>query len=149
MLINCAGRAICGTVAELPVSAAKEMMDLNYYGTYYACKYAAKKMRARGAGIIVITSSQAALLGIYGYGAYAASKFALRGLAETMHMELEHRGVTVTLAMPADTNTPGFEVEELTKPKVTKILSSGGGLASPQQVADKIVTDALVRKYIS
>lgn len=50
----------------------------------------------------------------------------------------------VTLALPADTDTPGFAEEEKTKPKETKIISGSGGLANPQDVAIQIVNDALV-----
>jgi 3-dehydrosphinganine reductase len=82
-------------------------MDVNYFGTFYPTRYVLPKMKAAGDGIIVITASQGALMGIYGYGAYAASKFALRGLAETIAMESKSKGVSVTLALPTDTDTPG------------------------------------------
>uniref|UniRef100_A0A1L8E4H9 3-dehydrosphinganine reductase n=1 Tax=Nyssomyia neivai TaxID=330878 RepID=A0A1L8E4H9_9DIPT len=149
MLVNCAGLAICGLVEEVSVDDAKMMMDVNYYGTYYATRYILPKMKAAGEGIIVITSSQAALLGIYGYGPYAATKFALRGLAETIHMEASHAGVNVTLALPCDTDTPGFEREEKTKPQETKLISSSGGLVQPSDVAERLVNDALTGSFFS
>jgi NAD(P)-dependent dehydrogenase (short-subunit alcohol dehydrogenase family) len=51
-------------------------------------------------------------VGIFGYTAYSASKFALRGLAEALQMELRPLGAAVTLAFPPDTDTPqlAFEV---------------------------------------
>lgn len=101
-LINCAGMAICGTVAEMSVDDARKMMDINYYATYYPIRYVLPKMQAAKKGIITITGSQLSLLGIYGLGAYTASKFALRGLAESIAMENAHNGITVTLALPAD-----------------------------------------------
>lgn len=70
-------------------------MDLNYFGTYYPTRHCLEKMKKRGVGTIVITASQAALMGIYGYGAYGAAKFALRGLAETIAMEAKQYGVSV------------------------------------------------------
>lgn len=45
-------------------------------------------MKSRGEGHILFTSSAAGLLGIYGYTAYSASKFALRGFAEALQMEV-------------------------------------------------------------
>lgn len=102
MLVNCAGMAICGTVDEMSIEDARAMMDINYYATYYPTRYVLGQMKAAGEGIITITGSQLSLLGIYGMGAYTASKFALRGLAECLAMETAHTGVTVTLAMPAD-----------------------------------------------
>lgn len=149
MLINCAGMAICGTVEDTSPEDARLLMDVNYFATFFPTRYVLAKMKAAGEGIIVITASQAALVGLYGYGAYAASKFALRGLAETIAMEAKHRGVTVTLALPADTDTPGFERENQTKPEETRIISGSGGLAHPEDVGRRIVHDALKGKFFS
>lgn len=151
MLVNCAGMAICGVFEEVSVEDARKLMDINYFGTYNCTRCVLPKMKTAKEGIIVITASQAALMGIYGYGPYAAAKFALRGMAETIAMENKHLGVSVTLAMPADTDTPGFENEEKSKPKETKIISGSAGLAKPEDVALQIVNDALVSlcNYIS
>lgn len=145
MLVNCAGMAVCGVFEEVTVEDAHKLMDINYFGTYNCTRCVLPKMKAAKEGVVVITASQAALMGIYGYGPYAAAKFALRGMAETIAMESKHLGVTVTLAMPADTDTPGFENEEKSKPKETKIISGSAGLAKPEDVAAQIVKDALVR----
>lgn len=63
-------------------------MDLNYYGTVYPIKAVIAGMKERRSGHIVITASQAAMIGIYGFTAYSASKFALRGFAEALDMEV-------------------------------------------------------------
>lgn len=141
---NCAGFATCGTIEDISIKDAQQMMNINYWGTYYPTKFILPKMKNSGEGIIVITASQAALLGIYGYGPYAASKFALRGLAETISMESSHCGVSVTLALPADTDTPGLANENKSKPTATKEISGSGGLFTPEQVAKQILNDALV-----
>jgi 3-dehydrosphinganine reductase len=130
MLVNCAGMAICGTIEEMEEKDVKYLMDLNYYGTYFPIKYVLPKMKARKDGIIVMTGSQASLLGIYGLGAYSAAKFALRGLAETLAMETKHLGISVTLALPTDTDTPGFENEQKSKPIETKLICGSGGKLS-------------------
>lgn len=82
--------------------------------------------------------------GIYGYSAYSGGKWAVRGLAESLVMELVGTGVSLTLAFPPDTDTPGFEKEELTKPEETKLISGSGGLHSPNYVGRQLVNDALV-----
>lgn len=149
MLINCAGMAICGTVDTFKVDDAKKLMDVNYFGTFHPTRYVLPRMKATGQGIIVITASQAALLGIYGYGPYAASKFALRGLAETIHMEVAHLGVNVTLCLPADTDTPGLAKENESKPLATQMISESGGTLQPETVAKKLVNDALSGTFFS
>ncbi|KAI8421767.1 hypothetical protein MSG28_009731 [Choristoneura fumiferana] len=88
------------------------------------------------------------ICGIYGYSAYSGGKWAVRGLAESLFMELIGTGVRLTLAFPPDTDTPGLKNEDLTKPKETKLISSGGGLQSPESVAKTMIHDAMTgRKY--
>lgn len=144
MLVNCAGQAICGTVDAMSPTDARRLMDVNYYGTYHPTKCVLASMKKARDGIIVITGSMAGLFGIYGYGAYAATKFALRGLAETIAAETTHYGISVTLALPADTDTPGLATENKTKPEATKQISGPGGIFHPEEVARRIVADALV-----
>jgi NAD(P)-dependent dehydrogenase (short-subunit alcohol dehydrogenase family) len=64
------------------------LLNLNFMGTLYPIKAVISRMKGRGEGRIVIVASQAALLGIYGYTVYSSTKFALRGLAESLHMEV-------------------------------------------------------------
>lgn len=47
-------------------------------------------------------------MGIYGYTAYSASKFALRGMAEALQQEVIAEDIHVSLIFPPDTETPGF-----------------------------------------
>lgn len=143
-LINCAGMAICGLFEEVSVSDVHKLMNVNFFGSYNCIRYVLPKMKKAGDGIIVLTSSQAAMFGIYGYGPYSSSKYALRAMAETIAMESREHGVSVTLALPCDTNTPGFEEEEKSKPRETKIISGGGGLLEPEVMAKAILKDALV-----
>jgi len=95
--------------------------------------------RTRG-GRIMLVSSMAGLSGVAGYTAYSASKFALRGLAEALHMELcGPHGVAVSLANPPDVNTPMLAKENEIKPKECLQISAGAGVFEPQHIASDIV----------
>ena len=91
---------------------------------------------------LVFVGSGAAFFGIYGYAAYAPSKFALRGLAEVLRVELAPRGIAVTLAYPPDTDTPQLAAEARTKPEATKRITADGGLWQPEAVARAILRGA-------
>ncbi|XKL69184.1 hypothetical protein PGB90_006953 [Kerria lacca] len=149
ILINCAGTAICGTLENLSIKDAQYMVNLNFYGTLYTIKALLPRMKERKEGYIVITASQAALIGIYGLSVYSSTKFALRGLAESLYMEVKPHGIHVTLAMPPDTDTPGFEQEEKSKPLATSLISETGGLYKPEVVAEAIIRDTLDEKFFS
>ncbi|CAK9805015.1 3-ketodihydrosphingosine reductase [Anthophora plagiata] len=149
MLVNCAGTAICGKIEDTSVADLKKMIDINFIGTYYCIKAVVQRMKSSQEGIIVLTSSQAALLGVFGYSAYCSTKFALRGLAESISMELAPYNISVTLCLPPDTDTPGFAIEGLSKPLETKLISETSALVSPEVVANKLFKDALAGKFFS
>ncbi|KAG6450814.1 hypothetical protein O3G_MSEX006795 [Manduca sexta] len=149
MLVNCAGMCICGQFEKMEVDDIKKMIDLNYFGTAYPTKYVLPGMKVRNEGIVVFVSSEAAFVGIYGYSAYTAGKWAVRGLAEALNMELIGTKVRLMLAFPPDTDTPGFKNEDLTKPDETKLISGSGGLHSPDAVGKQMIHDALIGKTYS
>jgi 3-dehydrosphinganine reductase len=85
-----------------------------------------------------------AKLGVFGYSAYAPTKFALRGFAEALHSELAAKPhLNVQVAFPPDTDTPGFAEEEKIKPKETKLIGEQAGLSQPQGIANAMVEAAV------
>lgn len=114
-LVNCAGKSVSNAFDDAPIGEFEFMMNLNYFGTLHPTKYVAKLMKKQRSGNIVIVSSIAGLVGLHGFSAYSASKFALVGLAQCLHMELKSFNIHVTCCFPPDTDTPGFEEEEKTK----------------------------------
>jgi len=66
------------------------MMDVNYFGSVFATRAVIGEMKTRRQGRIVFFSSQGGQMGVYGFTGYSAAKFALRGLAESLQMEVGH-----------------------------------------------------------
>ncbi|KAK4872239.1 hypothetical protein RN001_016363 [Aquatica leii] len=149
MLVNCAGKAVCGKLEDMSTDDIKSVVNLNLFGTVFPTQCVIPKMKSRKEGIIVISASQAALIGIFGMSVYTASKYALRGFAEAIDMELHPYEVTVTVAVPPDTDTPGFENENKSKPEETMLISNTGGLFNPDVVAGQLLKDALKGKFFS
>jgi 3-dehydrosphinganine reductase len=123
VLVTAAGLAHPGYFAELDDDVFREQMDVDYFGTLHAVRAVVPAMVARGRGHLVLVSSTAGLVGVFGYSAYAPAKYAVRGLAETLRPELVHHGVTVSCVYPPDTLTPGFEAENALKPPETVKIS--------------------------
>ncbi|XP_011157698.2 3-ketodihydrosphingosine reductase [Solenopsis invicta] len=149
MLVNCAGFALASKIEDTSIETLDAMMRTNFLGTYYCIKAVTPRMKTSKEGIIVLVSSQAGLLGIFGYTAYCSTKFALRGLAESLVMELKPHGISVTLSLPPDTDTPGYAIEELSKPIETKAIEQMAKLNQPEDIAEKILTDALAGNFFS
>ena len=85
ILICCAGLAECKTFEDCEVEDFERLVRVNYLGTVYAVRSCMPSMRRRGSGSIVVVSSQAGQVGLYGYTSYAPSKFALLGFAQVGH----------------------------------------------------------------
>ncbi|MEP2533058.1 SDR family oxidoreductase [Shimia sp.] len=137
--IASAGIAQPGLFTEQPLDLHERHMQVNYFGALYFVSALHRAMAEAGGGQIGLISSGTAFFGIYGYGAYAPSKFALRGLAEVLHIELETDGISVTVCYPPDTDTPQLEAEMASKPRATAKISQGGGLWQAEDVARKLV----------
>ncbi|KAK8725854.1 hypothetical protein OTU49_010518 [Cherax quadricarinatus] len=149
MLVNCAGFARAQTFEDIPPWLVKQLMDVNYTGSFIITQEAVRSMKRQHEGVVVFTSSQAGLIGLYGFTAYSAAKAALVRLAEALHMEVKPYNITVTVCYPPDTDTPGFEEENQTKPVETKLMSETAGLLKPEEVAKKLVDDALIGSFTS
>jgi 3-dehydrosphinganine reductase len=148
LLFNCAGVAHPGRFEELDLEIFRWMMEVNYFGTVHVTKTIVPGMIARGSGHIVNVSSIAGFLGVYGYSAYGASKFAVAGLSDVLRAEMKPLGVDVSVVFPPDTETEQLAYESQFKPAVTKALSGSAKALSPEKVARSIVEGVARPRYI-
>jgi 3-dehydrosphinganine reductase len=152
LLINSAGVAHPGYVQDLDLDIFHWMMDVNYFGTVYVTKAVLPGMIERKSGYIVnIASGIAAVVGVYSYSAYGASKFAVRGFSEALRMEMKPHGIQVSIVYPADVDTPQLTYENQYKPaelkQILQILPAVDPIP-PEQVARAIVGGIDRRKNV-
>ncbi len=135
MLFNVAGTSSSAAFVDTAYKEFARLMDINYLGTAYTTRAFLPYMKShkKSPRSVIITSSQAGQLGVFGYTAYAPSKFALRGFAEALHMEVARDNISVQIAYPPDTDTPGFELEQIDKPEETRLISETSGLFQPER----------------
>jgi short-subunit dehydrogenase len=138
ILINSAGRAYPDYFDNISYEQFDETMKVHIYGIWNTVSALLPHMKDRG-GYIVNVSSVVGFMGVFGYSDYAASKFAIIGLTETLKSELRRYNIGVSILCPPDTDTPGFEVENRNKPPETQAVSESGGLMEPEQVAEALL----------
>lgn len=139
ILLTCAGIARPGYFQEIPIEVFERTMAINYFGSLYSIRSVLPAMEKAKKGRIVIVSSGAGLIGIYGYSPYSPSKFALRGLAESLRGEFKVLGIDISIVYPPDTDTPQLEEENKTKPLETKTIAGTAKTWSAEAVAQEIV----------
>ena len=109
MMCN-AGFGIAGAIDDITPDQMQKLMDINYFGTYYAARAALPVFRRQGSGHVVIVSSIVGKRGVPYMGAYAATKFAQVGLAECLRSELAGSAIHVSVVYPVSTETEFFDV---------------------------------------
>jgi 3-dehydrosphinganine reductase len=147
ILVNSAGRAYPNYFENISYEQFDETMKIHIYGVWNTVSALLPHMKERG-GYIVNVSSLLGFMGVFGYADYASSKFAIVGLSEVLKSELKRYGIGVSVLCPPDTNTPGFEVENRTKPPETVAVSEGGGILEPEDVAMALVKGIRGGKFI-
>ncbi|MEM9222123.1 MAG: SDR family oxidoreductase [Pseudomonadota bacterium] len=138
-LIACAGAVVPGRFENLNDATFRRLMDVNYLGSVNAVRAVYGGMTERRAGRIGLVASAAALIGIFGYTAYAGSKFALRGFAEALRGEAKAHGLCVTICYPGDTDTDQYAAETSQRPAETQAIAGAAPLADPKRVAEAFV----------
>ena len=142
MLINNAGVVMPGRFEELPMDQFRWMMDINYFGTVHCCKALIPSLKARGGGHILNVSSMAGVIGIYGYTAYSATKFALCGFSQCLRAEMWPHNIKVSVCLPPDTDTPQLAFENQYKPKETKAIAGNVKTLPAGAVAEAMLAGA-------
>ena len=133
-LFNCVGRAIPKRFEEIHQEQLQDTFRLNVLSAWNSIQVALPYMKKNG-GYIMNISSVAGFVGVYGYADYSMSKFGIIGLSEVLRSELEPFQIHVSVLCPPDTDTPGFQNENKTKPEETLAVSAHAQLMSPEAVA--------------
>jgi uncharacterized protein len=140
LLVNNAGYGHHRRFLDWDLDDMERMMRVNYFGALYWTKALLPQMAERRRGWLVFMSSIAGKIGVPEESAYAASKFALAGLAEALSIELEDVGVHVLTVCPGTFRTEFFDDEALARmPGVAK-----RSIQEPEVLVDAVI-EALAR----
>ena len=104
-LVNNAGVAVAAPLEFLPIDQLRHQLEINLVGQVAVTQQFLPALRA-GRGRIVNVSSIGGRLALPLVGAYAASKFALEGISDSLRRELIPHGVDVILIEPGGVKTP-------------------------------------------
>lgn len=162
-LVNNAGVAYGGPIECTPVSVARRLFDVNVFGALAATQEFLPLVR-RGRGRIVNMSSISGRVALPFAGQYAASKFALRAMSDSLRMELRPWGIDVIMIEPGQIATPIWkkgladceqvqaewspEARELYGPTMAALLKRIGGVRGlpPGRVARAVLAALTARR---
>jgi short-subunit dehydrogenase len=139
-LVNNAGVSMWARFEDIEdMSILERIMQVNYMGSVYCTRHALPHLR-ESRGRIVGIASLAGMVGVPTRTGYSASKHAMRGFFDSLRIELDGSGVTVTMIYPGFVST-GIR-ENATGPDGKPILVSPvkeGEVMSVEDCARRIV----------
>jgi len=138
LLILSAGVVCCRTFLNTSAREFNTLVESNFAGSREVARAILPGMLQRRSGQIAFVSSLSGLVGVYGYTAYSASKFAVNGFVQALRQELSGSGVSVHLVCPAEVDTPMIRAEAGTVLPQPRFLKDLIGTLEPSQAAKKI-----------
>lgn len=105
VLVNNAGVERAGSIEELPLADFKAVMETNYFGAIRCIQAVVPQMRQRKGGYIINVTSVAGRLSNPPLAPYAASKWALEAVSESLAIEMKPFNVRVAIVEPGVIDT--------------------------------------------
>ncbi len=173
VLVNNAGYGIGGFFEDLQEAEIRAQFETNLFGVQKVTRHCLPLLRKtaaesekNGSVKIINISSGQGRSALPGLGAYSASKFALEGFSESLHIELLSFGVQVVLLEPGgyrtkiftdnsrqaagagDPNSPYTPLSKALDRRIAALVASEKGIGDPEDVAkmiEKVVNQAKPR----
>lgn len=108
VVINNAGYGLLGAVEEFTESQIRDQFETNVFGTIWVLQAVLPVLRDQGRGHVLNVSSIGGVITLPYGGVYAASKWAIEGLTETLAQDVHDLGIRVTIIEPGAYGT-GFQ----------------------------------------
>lgn len=162
-LINNAGIAAVGPIEEVPIERFREVLETNVLGVTAMTQHYLPLLRT-GHGRIINVSSVSGRVASPFLGPYAASKFALEALSDSLRVELRPWALPVILIEPGPIDTPIWAKSDATAlldrtnldttspysamvPRVRALLRRAGEHSFPVERVSETIIAALTAPY--
>jgi len=133
VMVANAGIAVTAPLLEITAKQWQRTMDVNVKGVLHCYQSAARQMITQGrGGRLIGAASVAAHRGGKWQSAYSASKFAVRGMSQSVAQELAEHQITVNVYSPGVVHTPMWEGidAEMSRRRGTQLGSEMAGMVA-------------------
>ena len=141
-MINNAGIGTGGALAELSKDEIDACLDINLRGVLYGAQAAYPYLKASAPGSALVNiASAAGLNGGSGMSVYSATKFGVRGIAESLDAEWAQDGIKVSSICPSFIDTPlldGTGNRNANDDIRTRVKAAGLEITPVEQVAEAV-----------
>jgi len=145
VLVNAAGIVHCGHFDDVPLADFYRTVEVDLFGTVNATKAVVSTMMERKKGQIVNISSGLGYQTSFGYTAYCAAKYAVRGFSDALRHDLKPYGIYVSCVFPWDTDTPQLHQERAMWSEECRRIGGMNDILDVNQVA-RIIMRGIERR---
>ncbi|MEL7317294.1 MAG: SDR family oxidoreductase, partial [Pseudomonadota bacterium] len=146
VVVNNAGIGTGGALAELEVDEIDRCLDINLRGVLYGAQAAYPYLKKAGPGSAIVNiASAAGITGGTGMSVYSATKFGVRGIAESLDAEWAPDGIKACSICPSFIDTPLLEGtgNRNSNESVRSRVTQAGLEITPVEEVAKTVWDAV------
>ncbi|HEY0104483.1 MAG TPA: SDR family oxidoreductase [Rhizomicrobium sp.] len=149
VLVNNAGIASYGYIEDQTDDEIARQLDINIKGVIAGARAALPYLKTTPGSQLINVSSCASLYGAPKLSIYAATKFAVRGLSESLDIEFGRFGVGVKCIMPWFVDTPILDAgAKNTNEKMSDALKAGGTQVYTVEECAGVIYDAVASKAL-
>lgn len=143
VLVNAAGYGSYGALEDVPLSEARNQVEVNLFGAARLTQLVLPRMRDQRSGTIVNITSMGGKIYTPLGAWYHATKHALEALSDCLRMELKPFGIDVVVIEPGGIRTewPGIAAE-----KVRAVSGTGPYAPQGNALADSIASESTRRR---
>lgn len=152
VLFNNAGIAPGAWFEEMPMATIRRIIDINVYGVIIGTRAALPLLKATPGSLCISTSSSCATYGHALRAIYSASKFAVKGLTESLSLEFERFGIRTADVLPGCIDTPmlrGALAANQGRPFELSMLESASKTGPFRIMPDTAIAEAVWGAYHS
>ncbi|WP_034349354.1 SDR family oxidoreductase [Noviherbaspirillum massiliense] len=150
IVVNNAGVATAGELSGETIEQWQWILNINLLGVVRGCQVFAPLFKAQGSGRFVNIASMAGLVHPPAMGSYNASKAAVVALSETLHLELAHDGIGVTVVCPSFFRTNLNESLRSSDPNAAVVMEKlfrKARITAPE-IADRIFDAVRANRFL-
>ncbi len=144
ILVNNAGVSVNLRFLEQGLDDLEWITGINYWGVVYGCRFFLPHLLAADEAHIVNVSSSAGFTGMKWQSSYAATKFAVAGLSESLFVELANTNVGITCVHPGAVATHILDAARMAEQRREKMLRAFK-YATPPGHAARAICRAIAR----
>jgi short-subunit dehydrogenase len=147
LIINCAGIAHPGFILDMKLDTYISDMNLNYFGNLKLLKEIINQYKINLNNIneniidIVCVGSCLGIIGSIGYSCYCPTKYALKGLLDSMKFELLNTKLKLHYYGPSNMLTPGLVQENKNKPKIVSDMENNAKNITADEAASVLLSN--------